>query len=64
MEKIPNLKEKLAVFFEEHLHDDEEIRFFVDGEGYFDVRDARNGDRWVRIVCQKGDLIVLVCNNA
>eukprot|EP01116_Phalansterium_solitarium_P011784 TRINITY_DN27567_c0_g1_i1.p1 TRINITY_DN27567_c0_g1~~TRINITY_DN27567_c0_g1_i1.p1 ORF type:complete len:189 (+),score=35.17 TRINITY_DN27567_c0_g1_i1:49-567(+) len=58
--KIPNLQEKLAIFFEEHIHDDEEIRFFVDGSGFFDIRDQRKGqDRWVRIECQKGDLIIL-----
>jgi len=58
--KIPNLQEKLAIFFEEHIHEDEEIRFFLEGSGFFDVRDGRTPeDRWLRIVCEKGDMIIL-----
>ena len=41
----------------EHIHYDEEIRYCMDGSGYFDVRD-RN-DKWIRVALEKGDMIVL-----
>eukprot|EP00624_Nannochloropsis_granulata_P004849 evm.model.NODE_34407_length_6005_cov_33.372524.2 len=56
-ETMPNYDEKIKSFFEEHIHSDEEIRYCLDGSGYFDVRDGQ--DRWIRVKVEKNDLIVL-----
>jgi 1,2-dihydroxy-3-keto-5-methylthiopentene dioxygenase len=41
-EKLPGYETKILSFFEEHIHTDEEIRFCVDGSGYFDIRDEED----------------------
>merc|ERR1712232_440114 len=54
---LPGFEDKIKSFFEEHIHDAEEIRYILGGSGYFDVRDLE--DKWVRIHIHAGDLITL-----
>uniref|UniRef100_A0ACD5ZNI6 Uncharacterized protein n=1 Tax=Avena sativa TaxID=4498 RepID=A0ACD5ZNI6_AVESA len=56
-EKMPKYEAMIKRFFEEHLHTDEEVRYCLEGGGYFDVRDE--DDRWIRVSVSKGGLIVV-----
>src|SRR6266849_1954167 len=56
----PNLDAICAKFDKEHYHTLDEVRFVVEGEGIFDVRDSN--DRWVRIEVDAGDLIIIPAN--
>jgi 1,2-dihydroxy-3-keto-5-methylthiopentene dioxygenase len=43
-----------AKFLDEHIHDEDEVRFFVEGRGAFYLR-AESGVH--RVVCERGDLL-------
>jgi 1,2-dihydroxy-3-keto-5-methylthiopentene dioxygenase len=56
----PNLEVICAKFVDEHTHDDDEVRFVLEGEGIFDIRS--HDDRWMRVFVERGDLIVVPAN--
>lgn len=54
--KVPELRAK---FLNEHRHSEDEVRFFVDGQGLFSLH---LGDKVYEVLCQKGDLISVPAN--
>ena len=56
----PNLEAICAKFDKEHLHSDDEVRFVLAGEGYFDVRSKE--DQWMHIFVESGDFILVPAN--
>ncbi len=44
-------------FIDEHHHDDDEVRYVLEGEGIFDIRSR--SDAWMRVLVQRGDLIIV-----
>ena len=53
----PNLDGICAKFVDEHTHDDDEVRFVLEGEGIFDIRSRE--DRYMRVFVEKGDLVIV-----
>ncbi|KAJ7148163.1 Acireductone dioxygenase ARD family [Mycena crocata] len=51
-------EEKIKGFFQEHMHEDEEIRYILSGSGFFDVRETPT-DAWIRSPVTLGDLLVI-----
>lgn len=54
--KVPELRQK---FLSEHRHSEDEVRFFVDGQGLFSLHLQ---DKVYEVLCQKGDLISVPAN--
>lgn len=55
----PQKAELRQKFLSEHTHKEDEVRFFVAGEGLFSLH---IGDKVYEIVCQQGDLISVPAN--
>src|ERR1700753_382859 len=68
---FPNL---IPTLLDRHMHEDEEIRYLLEGSGYFDVRGIilfpslinlphlhleMPSDEWIRLAVEPGDLLVL-----
>jgi 1,2-dihydroxy-3-keto-5-methylthiopentene dioxygenase len=57
MNVVPDHPERAALrakFLSEHTHAEDEVRFFVEGEGLFTLH---IGDRVYNVLCTRGDLI-------
>lgn len=50
----PDTAPMRAKFLEEHAHDEDEVRFFVEGRGAFYLR---VGGKVYQVICARGDLI-------
>jgi 1,2-dihydroxy-3-keto-5-methylthiopentene dioxygenase len=57
---LPNLETICAKFDKEHLHTDDEVRFVLSGEGYFDIRSK--DDVWMHVFVEPGDFILVPAN--
>jgi 1,2-dihydroxy-3-keto-5-methylthiopentene dioxygenase len=58
----PNYEAIRAKFLSEHTHTEDEVRFFVDGEGlfWFNLEDGKSPV--FNVLCQSGDLISVPAN--
>lgn len=52
----PNIEAIRAKFLSEHTHSEDEVRFFVDGEGQFFFHLADKSEVF-KLLCEKGDFI-------
>jgi 1,2-dihydroxy-3-keto-5-methylthiopentene dioxygenase len=55
----PNTEAMRAKFLDEHVHSEDEVRFFVEGTGAFYLR---SGEKVHQIVCTAGDLLTVPAN--
>jgi 1,2-dihydroxy-3-keto-5-methylthiopentene dioxygenase len=55
--QTPNLPAIREKFLREHTHSEDEIRFFVQGQGVFWFHKDREADEVFALVCERGDMI-------
>ncbi|MBD2858110.1 cupin [Spongiibacter sp. KMU-158] len=55
----PNKAELREKFLSEHTHSEDEVRFFVDGQGLFALH---IGDKVFEVSCERGDLLSVPAN--
>lgn len=55
----PDKAQMRQKFLAEHTHSEDEVRFFVDGQGLFSLH---IGNQVYEVLCQKGDLISVPAN--
>lgn len=58
---IPNLDAARQKFLKEHTHTEDEVRFFVEGKGYFWFNLQDDGPVFA-VLCEAGDLISVPAN--
>jgi len=58
----PNYEAVRAKFLSEHTHTEDEVRFFVDGEGFFWFNLEQENTPVFNVMCQAGDLISVPAN--
>lgn len=62
MPHTPNLSAIRDKFLREHTHSEDEIRFFVEGQGVFWFHKKRVADEVFALFCEQGDLISVPAN--
>lgn len=58
----PNLEEIREKFIREHTHSEDEVRVFVEGQGFFWFHKEGLDDDVFALLCQRGDLISVPAN--
>ena len=53
----PNLEEIRAKFIREHTHSEDEVRVFIEGQGFFWFHMEGRDDEVFALLCEQGDLI-------
>ena len=58
----PNLESIREKFIREHTHSEDEVRVFIEGQGFFWFHKEGQGDEIFALLCEQGDLISVPAN--